>query len=47
VAITSQNPKPLLGVLQVRRTTLVCSKASYSKPLKDLTLVLVEVIVDT
>jgi hypothetical protein len=30
VAITSQNGKPLLGVLQVRRPTSVCSKAWHS-----------------
>jgi hypothetical protein len=45
VVTTSQNPKPLLGVLQQRRTTSVWSKAWHSKPLEDLTLVLIEVIV--
>jgi hypothetical protein len=39
------DPKPLLGVLQQRRIASVCSKAWHSKPLEDLTLVLVEVLV--
>jgi hypothetical protein len=45
VVTTSQNPKPLLGVLQQRRTISVCSKAWHGKPLEDLTLVIVEVFV--
>jgi hypothetical protein len=43
VVTTSQNPKPLLGVLQQRRTASICSKVWHSKPLEDLTLVLIEV----
>jgi hypothetical protein len=43
VATTSQNPKPLLGVLQGEENSPVCSKAWHSKPQEDLTFVLVEI----
>jgi hypothetical protein len=45
VITTSQNPKPLLGILQQRRIASVCSKVWHSKPLEDLNIVLVGLIV--
>jgi hypothetical protein len=45
VATTSQNPKPLLGVLRGKKNNPVCSKAWHSKPIEDLTLVLVEIVI--
>jgi hypothetical protein len=46
VVTTSQNPKPLLGILQQRRIALVCSKAWHNKPLEDLTIALVGIVVN-
>jgi hypothetical protein len=46
VVTTSQNPKPLLGILQQRRIASVCSKAWHSKPLEDLTIALVGIVVN-
>jgi hypothetical protein len=46
VVVIFWNPKLLLGILQHRRISSVCSKAWHNKPLEDITIALVGIVVN-